>query len=156
VWMLLSGDDVVTQAFGVLSILFFGGGGVFWGINALRRGVTQVTLTPAGIELTAGGTVPWQDIAELGTAAKPTKLVWLRLHSYDRFVASLPADTLAAHPAVGFVRPGRGRNKGAAGMLAWNRRHFGYDMGIAATWLDRPVAEFAELLEQYRRAATSQ
>jgi hypothetical protein len=43
----------------------------------------------------------------------------------------------------------------AAGMLKWNREHYGFEWGFSSLELDRSLDQFANLLEQYRQAAIS-
>jgi hypothetical protein len=150
-WLVVSGG-VVAKVFGVLGILFFGGGGLVMVVGAVRHGLAKLTLTPAGVELTAGGTVPWEDVEAVGVVTRPTTVVWLRLGSYDRYLASLPADRPVIDPAVGLSRLGRGSGR-HGDVLRWNRKRFGYDMALSPAWLDRPAPAFAELLEEYRTAA---
>ncbi len=140
------------KALGVVVLAFFGVGGLFSAITTLRRGLAQLTLTPEGIELAAGGTVRWRDVADIGVGTKPTKLVWLRLRGYDRYLASIPGNAPAPDES-GRVPRRRGRGRYSASLMRRNRERYGYDMGFTAGWLDRPAPAFVELMEEYRRAA---
>lgn len=42
-----------------------------------------------------------------------------------------------------------------AGMLKWNREHFGFEWGFSVLEIDRSLEQFADLLEQYRQAPIS-
>jgi hypothetical protein len=153
VWLVVAGG-VVAKVFGVLAVLFFGGGGLVMAVGALRNGLSKVALTHEGVEPAAGGTVPWQDVEAVGVVTTPATVVWLRLSSYDRYLASLPADRPAIDPAVGLSRLGKGKGR-HGDMLRWNRQRFGYDLALSPAWLDRPAPAFAELLERYRGQAPS-
>lgn len=163
IWMLSSGDlgGIVV---GLLAVAFFGGVGVYAVVTSVRQGLAKLTLTPSGLELASGGTVPWPDVEATGVVTEPTTMVWLRLRSYDRYLDSIPDGRAAKADGIsrvltpvaqlllrGTARGARMRDQGD--QLRWTREHFGYDLAFSPAWLDRPAAEFAELLERYRQAA---
>lgn len=117
---------------GLLSIVFFGCGTVWVIVKTLQRGTSQLTLTREGIEPATGGLIPWRDVESVGVVYRPTKMVVLRLHDHDGYLETLP------------------RRGIQGGMLRFNRRTFGHDMGFSPAWLDRSPEDFADLLEQWR------
>ena len=89
VWMVVSGQEVLA---GALGVLFFGGGGIFAIPKILRRKVSMV-LTRNGIEQhTLYGTaqVPWRDVERIGVTSQfGTALVGIRLKTYDNYLGSM-------------------------------------------------------------------
>jgi hypothetical protein len=168
VWLVLAGSVIAVVA-GILAIAFFGGGLILVVVLAFRRGgLSQLTLTPTGIETAEGATVPWSDVEEVGATSGSGKMVWLLLNSYNRYAASMTARSRReAGWKIRFMKPFAhllrflplmrryaDRVRNPEDELAWNREHFGYDIGISTAWLDRSPEEFVELLERYRREAT--
>jgi hypothetical protein len=166
VWLVLTGGVIAVIA-GVLAIAFFGGGLILVLVLAFRRGgLSQLALTPTGIETAEGATVPWSDVEEVGVTSGSGKMVWLLLNSYQRYADSMTArGRREAGWKIRFMKPFAhllrflppmrryaDRVRDPADELAWNREHFGYDLGISTAWLDRSPEEFVELLEHYRRA----
>lgn len=157
---LLDSDSISGVVVGVLSIAFFGGGLVFVVLYTRKRGVAQLTLTSDGLELASGGRIPWADVESAYVADQPAKMVALRLHSYDRYLASDPDDSAR----LGFLRtfahvfrmvPSMKRfateTEGTADELRWNRDTYGFDLGFSPMWLDRSPDDFVALVERYRR-----
>lgn len=157
-WLMLSGDAGAFVA-GALSVAFFGGLLVLVIVNARTR---RLALTPEGIE--HGGTIPWADVESVAVVKHPTTMVALRLHSYDRYLASQTADgTREAKRTIGFLKPfahvfrmipAMRRYTAVQGQgdeLRWNRDMYGFDIGISPAWLDRSPSAFVELVERYRR-----
>ena len=169
--MAIASGEVFGILVGLLGVAFFGGGGVLLALFVARRGLSQLTLTPAGIELATGGLVPWEDIEAVGTVRVETKLLGIRLNRYDRYLASVPpiqrveierhvrwfAKPMAlAASGLGkrgllrsFVRDVSSLQTG----LRWSRAHTGWDLTFSPVWLDRPIEQFVGLLECYRRSA---
>jgi hypothetical protein len=166
---LIAVGDFGAVLVGLLSIAFFGGGSVFAAVSVKRRGgLSQLTLTRTGIEFAAGGTVPWRDVESVGVTAEPTKLVGIRLRSYDGYLTSLtPEGRRDADRLIRFMKPFAhllrqeepsvggfaDEARDLASVLAWSRRQFGYDFGISPAFLDRSPELFVELLERYRQAS---
>lgn len=130
VWMVATGGVVAVVA-GLVGIAFFGGGALVTAVVAARRGLSKLTLTPAGLEVTGGGTAPWADIEDVGLVTAPATMVAVRLRAYERY-------------AAGDLR--------RVDKLVRTRRRFGFDLAFSPAWLDRPAPEFVELLDSYRRA----
>lgn len=163
-WLLTLGS-VVGFVIGLLSIAFFGGAGLYTAVVSVRQGLAKMTLTPGGIELASGGTVPWQDVEAVAVVKAPTTVVAIRLRTYDRYLASLPAGGTRADGLARVLAPVaqllvRGSTRGARlrdrhDELRWTRENYGFDLGFSPAWLDRPAAEFVQLLEHYRRGAAA-
>lgn len=165
-WLVITGGIIAIIA-GLLAITFFGGGLLLVMVAAFARGgLTQLTLTRSSIEVADGGTIPWSDVEEVGAAEG--SMVWLRLSSYDRYLASTTDQgRRAATRKIRFMKPFTHllrflplMRRYADGVrspedeMRWNRQHFGYDLAFSTAWLDRPQQQFVELLERYRREAT--
>jgi hypothetical protein len=72
---------------GVLSGVFFGWALVV-GLRRFRR-LRAIVLSPTGLRPAMGGEIPWDDIEEVTTVKyRRNRLVGVRLHSRERFVAS--------------------------------------------------------------------
>ncbi len=157
---------------GLLAVAFFGVGGVLCGLFVARRGLSQLALTPAGIELTVGGRFPWGDIEAVGTVRLyRNKLLGIRLKSYDGYLASVPPiqrvemerkmrwwlRPIAVAASVlggGWLLMGFALDVSSLETaLRWNRERFGWDYAFSPAWLDRPLDAFIDLLEAYRRSA---
>ncbi|ANZ41110.1 hypothetical protein BBK82_39130 [Lentzea guizhouensis] len=156
---LLRSGGVLGFVFGALAIAFFAGGFVFVLLPARKRGLAHLTLTRDGLELSSGGRIPWADVGSVDVVDHPTKMVTLRLNSYDAYLASGPDDSAR----LGFLRPFAHvlrmvpslkrfatEVRGPADELRWNRETYGFDIGISPMWLDRSPREFVELVESYR------
>ena len=171
--MIASGELAAILA-GVLLIAVFGVGGVLCGLFVARRGLSQLTLTPAGIELAAGGRLPWDDIEAVGTVRMYSKkFLAFRLRRYDEYLASVPPIQRDEMERMmrWWLRPiavatslfGQGRLLMSAARdvssletaMRWNRENFGWDYAFSPAWLDRPLDDFVDLLEGYRRSAAS-
>jgi hypothetical protein len=157
--LLMMSGSVSGFLAGVLAVAFFGGVLVLVIVNARTR---RLALTPEGIE--HGGTIPWADVESVGVVKDPTTMVALRLHSYDRYLASQTADgAQEARRTIRFLKPFAhlfrmipsmrryAAVQGQADELRWNRETYGFDIGISPVWLDRSPSAFAELVERYRR-----
>lgn len=165
---------------GLLTLLFFGGGGIYAIPKLLKRKVSMV-LSDNGIELfypQGSAFIPWADVEQCGIVRVfSTKLVGIRLRSYDRYlkkmspglaaflVKSLPflklfAKQVSSVDATGWVglwleAEGKSlKSFGDVGNLAqalmWARENYGYDLAFAWSELDRPPDKFVSLLEEYR------
>jgi len=89
IWMVFSGEKVFA---GLLSIIFFGGGGLYAIPKMLRRKVSMV-LTPEGIEqryVEGKAFIPWPDVEKAGIISMfANKMVGIRLKSYDRYLEGM-------------------------------------------------------------------
>ncbi len=168
--MMIASGEVLETLVGLLAVALFGGGGVLSGLFVARRGLSHLTLTPAGIEPATGGMLPWEDIEAVGTArVETTKLLGVRLKSYDRYLASVPPVQRVemerhlrwfAKP-MALATSGLGKRglsqsfvrdvSSLETALRWSRAQTGWDMTFSPVWLDRPLEEFIALLERYRR-----
>ena len=173
--LIFSGANIPV---GLLALLIFGGAGVYAIPKLLRRKVSMV-LSADGIELRypqGSAFVPWADVEQIGTARiSTTKMVGIRLRSYDRYlndmspdlaafmVESLPylmvkgALLLEVPGGVGLWLKAEGKSLesfGDVGNLAqalmWARENYGYDLAFSWAELDRPPNKFVGLLEEYR------
>jgi len=85
-WMILSGEQILV---GLLSLAFFGGGGLYAIPRMLRRTVS-LELTREGIEWRypqGKAVVPWVDVESIGIVSLfSNKMVGIRLRSYDRYL----------------------------------------------------------------------
>ena len=174
-WMVLSGEAVFV---GLLSVLFFGGGGLYAIPKQWRRKVSMV-LTSDGIEQRyhRGTTfIPWQDVESVGVVAIfSNKMVGIRLQSYDHYLSSMSPDLavffLRSLPYMKLVTratalvdvPGTlwrklqgrdaitsfGKVGDVAQALLWSRSNYGYDLLLSWVDIDRSASEFAALLEEY-------
>ncbi len=171
--IILSGAKVAVLA-GLLSIFFFGVGGLYAIPRLARRRVAMV-LTRAGIEqcYQEGSTfIPWGDVETIGVfKIASTKMVGVRLRTYERYLSSMSPelvklsqrglkffkvtagmtsviDVLAGAELKGFAKV---RNLSDA--LAWTRKNYGYDLAFGWPDRDRSAERFVALLEEYRRAA---
>lgn len=165
---------------GLITLLFFGGGGIYAIPKLLKRKVSMV-LSANGIELfypQGSAFIAWADVEEIGIVRiLSTKLVGIRLRSYDRYlkdmspglaaflVKSLPLMKLITKQVLSLEAPGgvglwleaEGKSLksfGDVGNLAqalmWARENYGYDLTFAWSELDRPPDKFVSLLEEYR------
>jgi hypothetical protein len=163
---MVSTGELPAVFIGLLSITFFGGGTAAMLAQGVRHGMSQVTLTAGGMRLRSGGTVAWTDIAAVGCTTGSGRLVWLRLHDPERYLASAPAGAnramrrfmLPFAAVLGLLGHAALRRYAAtvrsyADEVRWNRETYGWDLGLAVTWLDRSGGEFVELIERYRREA---
>jgi hypothetical protein len=173
VFMLTTGPTVLEAIFSVLSIVFFGGGGVLL-IVKLARTKSVLILTPAGLHPISGGLVPWDDYDGVGVSTVAgTTIIGIRLRSYDSYIASLtPAQaTLAARagragklfgavssPLIGRRHTGSealanipGDKEGLAGLLAWSRETSGgYDLSFSPMLFDRPAPQVMQAIADYQ------
>jgi hypothetical protein len=178
--MVLSGKGFVP---GLLSVVFFGGGGLLIAYKFLRHPVTFV-LTKDGTEQRyPQGSIHilWADIEQVGIfRAATSKMVGMRLTTYERYLRNmspelmeiirkrLPYVKLAARAASMLEVSGGvgvllghdqeamkdfGEVGGIAEALAWSRAKTGYDVAFQRLDFDRSADEFSALLDQYRLAA---
>lgn len=156
--LLMMSGSISGFVAGALAVAFCGGVLVLVAINARTR---LLALTPEGIEL--GGTIPWADVESVEVVEHPATMVALRLHSYDRYLASQTADgTREAMRTIRFLKPFMHVFRmipsmrryidvqGQADELRWNRETYGFDIGISPVWLDRSPRAFADLVDRYR------
>jgi hypothetical protein len=115
---------------------------LFTVIAALRIALGQpevtLVLSPTGLTLNSSpgpGTIPWGDVETIGTVPDDWvgRTVGLRLTSHERFLETLSETARRGlDPSLDVVRARRG-----------------YEVQIARQLMDRPVAEFVELLYGY-------
>lgn len=90
-FMMSTGEPQNVGA-GLLSVAFFGGGGLIMGPRLLRRKVSMV-LTREGMEqITPNGKayISWRDVEKLGLVSLyANKMVGIRLLNYDAYVQSM-------------------------------------------------------------------
>ena len=93
--MIFSGEAILA---GLLSVIFFGGGGVYAIPKLLRRDVSMV-LSSEGIkqQYAQGSTfIPWDDVEKIGIVSMfSNKMVGIRLSSYDRYLNEMSPDLAA-------------------------------------------------------------
>lgn len=164
--MILYGDPFAI-VFGVITVIFFGGGMAYAMLVSARRRFVSFTLTPLGIEVN-GGLVPWEDVEAVGVVKASTKLLGIRLTSYDRYLASMtPAARIGTEPhmrwflrpiaAIDGLLPGAGLTNSvrtASSLergLRWNRRNFGWDLTFSPIMIDRPLVRFVAFVDDYWR-----
>jgi Protein of unknown function (DUF2510) len=97
-FFLLVTGDVAGVLAGILCIALFGVVG-FIGVRKIWKQRTILTLSSEGIRPGAGGFIPWGDFESIGIgriAAGPTgtKVLGIRLSSYERYLGSLSPDQL--------------------------------------------------------------
>lgn len=173
--MMIASGEVYLILVGLLSVAFFGGGGMLLARFVARRGLWALTLTPAGIELSTGGLLPWEDIEAVGTLrfkidkTSKIKLFGIRLSRYDRYLASVPTMQRVEMEwgLLRFLKPFAlvfsGFENGSLlqsfatdvssleTALRWNREQTGWDYAFSPVWLDRPTEQFVAFVERYRR-----
>lgn len=92
---MMSTGETQNIAVGLLSIVFFGGGGLIMIPKLLRRKVSMI-LTREGMEqITPYGKahIRWIDVEKLGVVSQFTnKMVGIRLHNYDAYLQSMSPD----------------------------------------------------------------
>jgi hypothetical protein len=84
--------EVEKIAVGVLSVVFFGGGGLITAPKLMRRKISMV-LSEHGVEQIAphgSAFIPWVDVEKLGTTSIfGNDFVGVRMGSYDRYIESM-------------------------------------------------------------------
>jgi Protein of unknown function (DUF2982) len=151
-WMVLSGEEV----FGGLVGLAFFGGGALYGIPRMLRRQVPLALTPEGLEQRypeGNACIPWSDVEAIGLVSMfGTKMVGLRLTSYDRYMGRM-SPALAAHLTK--TLPYMKLMAGAASLLdtpnavaAW-AKHDGHDVSGGLKSFDE-VGSWAEALRWTR------
>lgn len=162
-WMLTS-DQWSTKFFGVLSILFFGVGGVLALIKMIKNRHT-LTADHAGIRPGNGGFVEWANVESIGKSnAGGTASLGVRVRDVDRYLASLtPAER---QTAIQFAKGARAVAPGLANaghpqqvapgmteerqVMEWSRSvNEGYDLLFAGATLGRSVDEAVSMLTAY-------
>jgi Protein of unknown function (DUF2982) len=89
IWMVLSGEGVFV---GLLSIVFFGGGGLVAIPRLLRRKVSFVLTSEALEQRYPEGSayIPWRDVEQVGLASVfSTTMAGIRLKSYDKYLENM-------------------------------------------------------------------
>lgn len=171
IWMVLTEHSLEYRLAGAIAVVFFGFG--LLRIPAMARRRLTLALTPDGLEQVhheGVATIPWADVAAIGvtSAGRGPDMVGILLTSYDRYLERMPPELAAqmtrftsvmkpiAGENAGVVRgPVRDmvtdlvRARGLAGVLAWQRERFGFDILLSWNELDRPARDFVTLLHQY-------
>ena len=177
--MVVFGGDLFVKGLGLISILFFGGAGVYW-LYARGRSYGKVALLPAGVEIGLPGMnprlLPWGDIEGFGVSKiGNNEFTTIRVRSYRAWLSGVSvqeaAEVVRFHRRVGVVAQaatrvvevgdpaGEGRRltegsaevSSLAGILAFNRERYGGEFLLGWTMRDRGARQFAEFLEQCRR-----
>ena len=97
IYMISESPDWRSVVMGWVAILFFGGGGLLT-LWAKLREPAVLTLSAEGIKPASGGLILWDDFDAAGIGRIPaagggTKVIGIRLKSYERFVKSFtPAE----------------------------------------------------------------
>jgi hypothetical protein len=176
--MVLFGD-LFAKGLGLVSILFFGGVGLYW-LYARGRSYGRVALLPAGVEIGLPGmnprVLPWGDIEGFGVSKIVNQeFTTIRVRSYRAWLSGVSAreaaEVVRFHRQVGGMaqatakvvefgdargelrRMAEGSTEVAslAGILAYNRERFGGEFLLGWSMRDRGARQFAEYLEQWRR-----
>jgi hypothetical protein len=91
-FFMISTGEVQNIAVGILSIVFFGGGGLITAPKLMRRKISMV-LSEQGVEQIAplgSAFIPWADVEKLGTTSMYGNVfVGFRLSSYDQYIESM-------------------------------------------------------------------
>jgi hypothetical protein len=93
-FMLASGEKA-NMYVGALSIVFFGGGGLYSIPKIMRRKLSFVLTSDSLQQVAPVGTaqIAWSDIEKIGTVSLfGTHLAGVRLKTYDRYIASMSSD----------------------------------------------------------------
>lgn len=98
IYLISKFPDWGSVLMGSVTVLFFGGGGL-WVLWTKLRQPTVLTLSGEGIKPESGGLIPWDDFDAAGIGRIPggssgTKVIGIRLNSYERFVKSFTPDEL--------------------------------------------------------------
>lgn len=171
--------DLFAKGLGLISILFFGGLGVYW-LYASVRGQGKVAILPAGVEIGLPGMnprlLPWGDIEGFGVSKiGNNEFTTVRVRSCRAWLSGVSVQEAAAvvrfHRRVGGAAQATARvvefggdggelrrlTEGAAevsslaGILAHNREKYGGEFLLGWSMRDRGARQFAEFLEQCRR-----
>jgi hypothetical protein len=171
--------DLFAKGLGLISILFFGGAGVYW-LYARNRNYGKVAILPAGVEIGLPGmnprVLPWGDIEAFGVSKIANQeFTTIRVRSYRAWLSGVSvqeaAEVVRFHRKVGGIaqttakvvefgdsqgelrRVSEGSTEvvSLAGILAFNRERFGGEFLLGWSMRDRGARQFAEFLEQWRR-----
>lgn len=159
--MLASGEVL----FGLLAIVFFGGGGAFYFIRNARGGIT-FKLTPQGILPGSGGFVPWQEVGRIGaTTTGGAKAVGVEVLDIPAYVATLTPEQQrtvlrtanigrVAGPVLGSGELSSIPTGDLAAAINWAAANSGgYQLAFPAMTLNKTIPAVVQLLEGYRAAA---
>jgi len=90
--LMLATGEPLTMFAGLVSVVFFGGGGLLTIPKLMRRKISFV-LTSDGLQqvaLVGSAYIAWSDVESVGVASMSgTHLVGVRLKTYDRYIASM-------------------------------------------------------------------
>lgn len=155
---------------GLFGLAFFGYAGMK--LFRQRSELAGLTLTAEGVMPLGWSTViPWSEVSQIGVGKySHNKLVGINVADYERLIAGMsPGDLRKLEGLRSVLKPlsvaigMAGEDPGvlpelASGQLkdtlAASRREIGWDVIAMQTYLDRPVAEAAALLESVRRQQT--
>ena len=163
----------VLVPLGLLSIVFFGGLLILQLPDQLRG--RRVRLDVRGIAISRAGetlTLPWSQVVDVRVVTlERNHIVGLLLRDPARAAREAPAAATGGGGAVRWLVAGTGAGmrrvlpgsvpgdpgsaSTAAGMLAYNRESFGFDVGLGWADRDRPADELLELIERYRAHAAT-
>jgi hypothetical protein len=179
-WLLTAGGWF-TIPLGILTIAFFGGGGVY-ALYRMSRGVGRLAIVPEGIEYTMFGpaprVIPWTDIEAIDVLKiADQEFTAIRLKRYESLVDGLTDDDARsvlrhfqamrvmgyATVAVGAMHSadasgvkrllaGSEHVKSVIGVLQQARQTCGAEILLGWNMRDRGAREFANYLEERRRS----
>ena len=170
-WMAIGQPALKFRFVGVLAVVVFGY--YLTRIPAIARRKVTLVLTPDALEQVypqGVATISWADVVDVGvtSAGRGRPMAGILLDTYDDYLGQMPPG-LAAYlqrdarfmkPVAGVVAViARGqarrrltdysRTRGMASRLAWQREHFGYDVLLNWSELDRPAEDFVTLLHEH-------
>lgn len=160
-------------ALGIAAVATFGGGGGYYVWKALRSSTT-FTLTPRGIDIGAGGFVPWSHVGRIGQTkvAGGVQALGVEVRNVAAYVGTLTAEqqraalrTAKFGQRVGQSPPATDgdksgdldsiRKRDLAAALNWTAaRSDGYHLTFPLLTLNKPADKLAEEVKAYRTKAT--
>ena len=103
VWFLFD-DSTVRVVIGIVAIVFFGGFGGF-AIIRMLRGRAALELSPSGIRMSNGRSIPWQSIALVGEFRQPRAAVAITLSTPTDLLSRGQKFTRSANGGVDYIFP---------------------------------------------------
>ncbi len=98
---MLSSNDTKEVAIGLLSLIFFGGGGIFAVPKIIRLEKTFILSSDSLTQISPYGNtdIPWSDVEKIGLVkiqlTDANVLVGIRLKTYDRYLAAITPEMAA-------------------------------------------------------------
>lgn len=182
IWMLLGDTSLFHKIVGLIAIVFFGGFGSVAMYSTLVKGKGYVVITPAALELSFPDCpiipIKWSSIEGFGTyEISGQGFTTVKLKDYqdlaqsftpqeiNKILNKFKALKIIGHATTAVGALGAVSTHGISGVLptsedlqrftaylAYSRRKFGGEFQIAWNMRDRKAIEFAEFLEEKRRA----